>query len=964
LYSATTDKQTPPPDTGKYLKLVVIGVIAVATMLVVGNQGVVLYMNFSEFDDQFTRPLYYTLVSSVILSSIALVRVNMLGRSSIFWYGIRAAIAFVARGPRAPGQEPIADSLPNYADYKLGPIQFVVWQITKVLLFGAFFANIMFGFGAVAFLVDGDMLGVENLPTLFTLPFVTPAEDPAYATENVVPMIPALVVLIPPILASIGLRLVLYVGLHRIIHVITSFVQDTNGGKPRYLNYVSTIEGLVGIAVLWAGFNMFFTNQIDYNTRYEIGGVLIIGFALIAFSVVDKIRARVLTHMFKRDVYVRFFTILAISLAVFAFVVVNDTIADARKIEYLGPYTAQQIGVNRYLGQLDQIQENTHDVQLRPVSPNNIDQYIRDNSDVLDVIRVWDWEAAFAKLKPEIGLIPYVDFEDNDILRFNNTLYWTASMKPVLPSSVAVDDLWYNEHLVYTHVPDGFLTLEATDGQIVDSDQFFQQRAIYYGEGGLFENTWSGYPTSRGTVSAELNEAMYDGAGGLAVGPPFSWIFEPNFLLQFPAESVHVMRYKDVNHRMETLYPYFLYDLFGRELDSLPVTDGENSYWLIPLIIGFDTQNVPWSIGNPYLRLVGYALVDSYDGNIQLLKTGDDFFTEMFTIQYADQFSPMPSWLEEQIRYPVELFSWKTEMYNIYHVTDVETFIQANEFYEIPRGLDTYYVEAKPPGFNQTEFLGLLSLELRGSQGRNLAGYIVVENDLSNLGNIQFYEVPLNSTTKLIGPTAVREALDRDPEFAQLKTLLRNPRIGDNILYRVGEHDVYFIPVYTAGAGGVVAQLGTIAAVGAAFNGEYFVGLGDTQEEAFKAYLSKVSGVVVPSVTPIGEDGEEVVRLERDERLEIVRLVFEDADIEIDEPTSLSVPLSFNEGTLFFYTELDREETEEALAEFIDDFVVPRTDRVLLWEEETDDGVMVNVGTILIKDGVPEMHYVSVGLGS
>ena len=125
-------------------------------------------------------------------------------------------------------------------------------------------------------------------------------------------------------------------------------------------------------------------------------------------------------------------------------------------------------------------------------------------------------------------------------------------------------------------------------------------------------------------------------------------------------------------------------------------------------------------------------------------------------------------------------------MYNIYHVTDVETFIQANEFYEIPRGLDTYYIQAKPPGFEDTEFIGLLSLELRGSQGRNLAGYMIVENDMGNLGKMTFYEVPLDSETKLLGPTSVREALDRDPDFAQLKTLLRNPRIGDNILYRVG----------------------------------------------------------------------------------------------------------------------------------------------------------------------------------
>jgi uncharacterized membrane protein (UPF0182 family) len=950
LYSASTDKQTPPPDAGKFIRLAVVAIIGIVIFTMVGNQAVILSMNFTEFGDQFTKPLFYTLVSAIILSIIALVRVNISRRSSIFWYSISTAIGFIGQG----GQ-PVSNNIPRFRDYKLSSPQFVIWQITKILLFGAFFANIMFGFAAMSF-IEGNTLGIENLPKLFSMPFVTPETDPNYAVENIVPMIPALVILIPPMLAAIGLRLVLYVGLHRIIDVITSFLQDSNEGKPRYLNYVSTIEGIIGIAIIWIGFNLFFTDQIDYNTRYVIGGTLIIGSALIVFSVIDRIRARVLTHMFKRDVYIRILTIVAIAIIIAGVVSVNNSIADAKKIEYLGPYTAQQIGVNRYLGELTNIQENIHEVQLTSVSPNNIDNYIQQNSDVLDVIRIWDWEAAFAKLKPEIGLIPYVDFEDNDILRFNDTLYWTASMKPILPSSVSLENRWYNEHLVYTHVPNGFLTLEATDGQIVDSGEFFKQREIYYGEGGLFEQTWSGYPNSRGSSSAELGGVSYAGSGGLDVSPPLSWIFEPNFLLSFPGESVHIMRYKDVNDRMEILYPYFLYDLFGQELDSLPVTDGTNSYWLIPLIIGFDTHDVPWSVGNPYLRLVGYALVDSYNGDIQLLKTGDDFFSEMFASQYSEQFEPMPTWLEEQIRYPVELFNWKTEMYNIYHVTNVETFIQANEFYEIPRGLDTYYVEAKPPGFTETEFLGLLSLELRGSQGRNLAGYMVVENDLSNLGDLQFYEIPLDSTTKLIGPTAVREALDRDPEFAQLKTLLRNPRIGDNILYRVGNHDVYFIPVYTAGAGGVVAQLGTIAAVGAAFNGEYFVGLGDTQEEAFKEYLKKVSGVT--SSVIVADD--DYVELARSDRINILKSIFEENGISISEPTSIQIPISFNEGELFFFTENERTDVEEFLSQFIDNFVKPRSDRIFMWHEENN----LNIGTILIKDGITEMHYVSIEVGN
>ncbi len=950
MYSAATDKQAPPTDAGKYIRLGIVALIVISIIVIIGNQGVILSMNFTEFGDQFTKPLYYSLVSTLVLSAIALIRVNIISRSSIFWYTIKTGIGFIAQGP----QQSISNSIPSFKDFKLSTPQFVIWQITKILLFGAFFVNIMFGFAAVSFL-DGNSLGIENLPALFSLPFVTPDTNPNYASDQVVPMIPALVILIPSVLAAIGLRLVLYVGIHKIIDVVTSFIQDSNEGKPRYLNYVSTIESILGIGILWVGFNLFFTDQLDYNSRYVIGGVLLVGFAFLAFSFADRIRSRVLTHMFKRDVYIRIFTILVIVIIVVAVISVNNSIADSKKIEYLGPYTAQQIGVNRYLGELDNIKENDHDVRLENISPNNIKNYIGQNSDVLDVIRIWDWQAAFAKLKPEIGLIPYVDFEDNDILRFDNKLYWTASMKPILPTTVANENRWYNEHLVYTHVPNGFLTLDATEGQIVDSGEFFSQREIYYGEGGLFEETWSAYPNSRGDVSAELGGIFYDGDGGIDVSPPLSWIFEPNFLLSFPTESVHIMRYKDVHDRMEILYPYFLYDLFGKELDSLPVTDGEKTYWLVPLIIGFDTGDVPWSVGNPYLRLVGYALVDTQDGGIQLLKTGDDFFTEMFSEQYSEKFIPIPDWLEEQIRYPSELFNWKTEMYNIYHVTDVETFIQANEFYEIPTGLDTYYIEAKPPGFETTEFIGLLSLELRGSQGRNLAGYMIVENDLKNLGDLQFYEVPLNSTTKLIGPTAVSEALDRDPEFAQLKTLLRNPRIGDNILYRVGEYDVYFIPVYTAGAGGVVAQLGTIAAVGAAFTGEYYVGLGNTQEEAFEAYLQKVSGVDSAS-----SSDPTFAELNRQDRIDIIKSTFENEGIEISEPTTIQVPLSFSEGDMFFFTEDERDDTQEFLSEFINDFGLRKSERVFMWEEENS----LNIGTIVVKDNIPELHYISVEVGA
>jgi len=360
LYSAKNEGGSqPPPDAGKYVRVGIVALIAIIAFALVGNQAVVLFMNVEEFAEIFTTPLYFALVSSVLLSGIALIRVNIVKRHSILWYTLSTTISFFNRNPTSSP----AETITKFHDYKLSGGHFVIWQFTKVVLFGAFFANIMFGFAAT-YVVDGNSLGIENIPTIFSLPFVTPPTDYSYATENVTPMIPALLVLVPPILSVIGVRLLLFVGVHHIFKVLTSYIHDAAEGKPKWLNYTSSFEAIVGIGIVWSAFTMFFGENIDYNTKYAIGGMFVIGFALIAFSIFDRIRSRILTHMLKRDVYVRIFTIIAIAVIVGIAMSVNTSIADAKKIEYLGPYNAQQIGVNRHLGELDQITEHIHDVTL------------------------------------------------------------------------------------------------------------------------------------------------------------------------------------------------------------------------------------------------------------------------------------------------------------------------------------------------------------------------------------------------------------------------------------------------------------------------------------------------------------------------------------------------------------------------------------------------------------------------
>ena len=91
-----------------------------------------------------------------------------------------------------------------------------------------------------------------------------------------------------------------------------------------------------------------------------------------------------------------------------------------------------------------------------------------------------------------------------------------------------------------------------------------------------------------------------------------------------------------------------------------------------------------------------------------------------------------------------------------------------------------------------------------------------------------------------------------------------------------------------------------------------------------------------------------------------MKSVFEENGLSISEPTSIQIPISFNEGKSFFFTENERTDVQEFLSQFIDNFVKPGSDRIFIWHEGND----LNIGTILIRDGITEMHYVSIEVGN
>ncbi|MGB6674946.1 MAG: UPF0182 family protein, partial [Candidatus Nitrosopolaris sp.] len=360
-----------------------------------------------------------------------------------------------------------------------------------------------------------------------------------------------------------------------------------------------------------------------------------------------------------------------------------------------------------------------------------------------------------------------------------------------------------------------------------------------------------------------------------------------------------------------------------------------------------------------------------------------------------------PEWLSKQLVYPEEMFLWKINRFNQYHVTDPKTFIEAQQFYRAPDQFSTNYIINKPPGFDKPQFVGMQSLQLNNSPANNLVGYMVVQNNPENFGKMIFYSVPLDSATKLLGPGAARDALEKDPAYAKVQSLLRNTRVGDSLLYRIGNQEVYFIPVYTAStSGGGVIQLGTIGAVGASVTGNAYVGLGNTPQQAFENYLLKAAGLGpvnqtsgIPTTVANGtshavasnasatkqqQQANQTLVLHRAERIQGLEKIFVSAGLTVLKPTAVSAQLSFKEADVTYLADSQIDFVKSAITKFLQEFsspgpggssstspgsatAVPTALRIFEWQ--SSDNKAVNFGILKVVNGIVENHYISIHVG-
>ena len=944
----------PWTNPGKLVRFATIIVIAAVIFAVVCNQAVVLIMDAHEFGVVFTKPLVYSLVSGLVLASIAFARVDIARRRSITWYSVSTVMRFIKR----TGLEDAKES--RFSDHRMLPTHFALWQLTKVVVLAPFLANLSFGM-AVVQSVSGSDLGLSALLNIPYLSFSDISPDPNTSTSNVLPAVLPLTLIIPPLLFAIGVRVLVFVGLSGAIDILSRYARDVSQARPRFLSYISSVEMIVGIVLLWVFASLLFNSNIDYNSRYTLTVILVLAISFIVFALLDKKRARVIIYPNRRHLYSRLVTVVALAGVLGAIIVVNDSVADAKNVDLRGPYVVQQINVNQHLAKIDQVKT----VEFNPspsisIQNSNLISTLQNNS--LSNILLWDQDAAQSKLKPSLGQRNDLTLSDTNLIRIGDSLYWAGSTAPTLPTDVSASAKWFDEHFVYTGSDAGLKMLQATTGAVSDDSTSFSQNRIFYGvsgDGGLFNKVWSAYPVGRSN-GVPSSEQEYNGSGGIDLDPPVSWIFEPNFIFSYPDKTIHVMRYKDVYDRMNLLYPYFAYDFqFGdtlttqfKKIHITPVSDGSRALWLVPLIVPLDTSHVPWA-SSFSLDFIGYALVDSNDGSVKLYITGDDAYSNLFYDSYIDSglvSKGIPDWLGNQLKYPEEMYIWRVAKFNIYHVSSPQEFIQAQQFYEFSRENNadfapSYYF-VTPPGANDSKFAGVQLLQLHDSSSKNLVGFTTVQNDPLGLGDLTFYKSSSGSNSSLAGPSLAREALSKDKDFQSVKSVMQgNVRIGQENLYRVQGADVYFIPVYSSASSTSAAQLSSVAAVGAVpVQGSYYVGLGDTAANAFSNYVQKV----------VQKNPELAINATRETRILTIERLLSNSNFTLVKPTSIAAPAEFQEGSARYNSDSDLPSLKSLILNFVQNS--GKGGRIYEWQV----GSNLNFGTIKEVQGVPEIHYITI----
>ncbi|MFX1238289.1 MAG: UPF0182 family protein, partial [Promethearchaeota archaeon] len=419
------------------------------------------------------------------------------------------------------------------------------------------------------------------------------------------------------------------------------------------------------------------------------------------------------------------------------------------------------------------------------------------DEEMISQIRQHDQIYAVPYFATEIGTT-FEGLADADIVYFEGTEYWVAP-KTLKWEEIDGDPTKIHTEL-YDHV-EGFLAMETYSGDIVNVTEVFnisENYPIFFGEhersssSGAYDpdillgTDWQGSPS---------NDHIYTGdPDGTLTGLEAFWFTANMGLLAYATDPEQQYL---INRNIKTRVREIL--LPGLKVDYDPYLVFNKAEGKMYYAVSIYTSIFVGSYSTtPIYRFLGICLIDILDGtmnfyrNPSLVESSSDPTYNLwkgYMTKYNWQM--VPTWLEEQLRYPESLFELQLEAYYKYHVTNPTTWKRGDDFHERPKDGDLFYVETDLG--DGIEYVGMDLVEYLGQEATRLAGLYVVRHG-AHFGQVIFYHTK-DSAQNLIGPQIARDRYEA--VATQDISLITDSRQGNTLIYPLGGTLFYYIPTYS-----------------------------------------------------------------------------------------------------------------------------------------------------------------------
>ncbi|WP_252187453.1 UPF0182 family protein [Anaeromonas gelatinilytica] len=432
-----------------------------------------------------------------------------------------------------------------------------------------------------------------------------------------------------------------------------------------------------------------------------------------------------------------------------------------------------------------------------PVEQNLTKEDIINNDEIIENIRINDYRPLNQIYNELQGIRYYYRFNDVDIDRYDIDGKYTQVFLSAreMDTSKLKTKTWINEHLKYTHgygftlspvnsVADNGLPnlLMKNIPPETNTDLNVKRPEIYFGEmtnNYTITNTDESefdYPQGSDNV-----ETMYEGNAGIKLNGLNKLLYaikEGNIKILISGNvnsDSRILINRNIDERVRKIAPFLKYD----DDPYLVVNQDDGKlYWIIDAYT--TSSNYPYSQPSGEEKIINYVrnsvkvVVDAYNGDTDfyifdkedpIINTYNKIFPDLFK-----QSEEMPEGLFNHIRYPQNLFSIQSKMYETYHVNNPVVFYNSEDVWNI--GNEIYMGEEAPitpnymmfklPEKEKEEFV--LTVPYTPSTKPNMSSLFVARNDGEEYGNLYLYKFPKGITVD--GPMLVESKIDQDSDIS------------------------------------------------------------------------------------------------------------------------------------------------------------------------------------------------------